>query len=282
MGTHKTAHHYDRLDRFYRHLWGEHVHHGLWDDPSWAPERAVRHLVHAVARDAHLQAGDQVVDIGCGYGAPARLWAGAYGAQVIGFTVSKAQATVARRRENKGAGPTPEIRLQNIRENTLPDASADAVVAVESLTHIDSPAWGLSEAARLLRPGGRLVACVWMAAPCVPPWAQRYLLDPIVEEGRLAALPTATTLHRWTTAAGLTVKRLDDRTADVRRTWSVVLTRLAWALLTDAETRRLLLDPTESERVFARTVPRIWCAHHLGILRYGWLVAQKPSTRPAR
>ena len=25
-----VARHYDQLDRFYRELWGEHVHHGFW------------------------------------------------------------------------------------------------------------------------------------------------------------------------------------------------------------------------------------------------------------
>ena len=276
MGASETARHYDRLDRFYRQLWGEHVHHGLWADPDWSPERAVRHLVERVAREARLTAGDRVVDIGCGYGAPARLWAEAYGVHVTGFTVSEAQAAFARRRAEGVDGPVPDIRLQDILDNSLPDASADAVVAVESLTHIDPPQSALQEAARLLRPGGRLVACVWMAAPTVSDWARRLLLDPIVEEGRLAGLPTPTTLQDWTTAAGLRVERLDDWTAQVRKTWTVVLRRLAWAVLTDAAARQLLLDPTESERVFARTVPRIWCAQHLGVLRYGCLVARKP------
>ena len=276
MGTSKAARHYDRLDRFYRRLWGEHVHHGLWADPDWSPERAVRHLVERVAGAARMTAGDRVVDIGCGYGAPARLWAEKYGARVTGFTVSKAQAAYAQSRADQGEGPTPDLRLQDFLDNSLPDAYADAVVAVESLTHIDPPQSVLREAARVLRPGGRLVACVWMAAPTVADWARRAFLDPIVEEGRLAGLPTPTMLQEWTTTAGLRIERLDDWTPQVRGTWTVVLRRLLWAVLTDAAARRLLLDPTESERVFARTVPRIWCAQHLGVLRYGCLVARKP------
>jgi tocopherol O-methyltransferase len=272
-----AARHYDRLDRFYRQLWGEHVHHGLWLDPNASPAQAVRRLVHEVARDAHLSAGDHVVDVGCGYGAPARLWAEAYGARVTGFTISEAQHAHAQRRIRECGAPAPDIRLQDIRQNELPSGAADAVVAVESLTHIDPSTAVLSEAERLLRPGGRLVACVWMADSNPPEWARRFFLDPIVAEGRLAGLPTASTLREWTAAAGLRVERLDDRTAQVRHTWTVVLRRVAWALLCDPRARRLLLDPTESERVFARTVPRIWLAQHLGVLRYGWLVARKPG-----
>ena len=174
MGASETARHYDRLDRFYRQLWGEHVHHGLWADPDWSPERAVRHLVERVAREARLTAGDRVVDIGCGYGAPARLWAEAYGVHVTGFTVSEAQAAFARRRAEGVDGPVPDIRLQDILDNSLPDASADAVVAVESLTHIDPPQSALQEAARLLRPGGRLVVLEFPPPPKGPfGWAFR-------------------------------------------------------------------------------------------------------------
>jgi len=268
-----AAPHYDRLDRFYRRLWGEHVHHGLWTDASMTPAQAVRHLVHRVARDAQIGAGTSVCDIGCGYGAPARLWAAEYEALVTGFTVSAAQEAYARRQSVDG--PSPTIRLQDFLTNDLPEASVDAAVAIESLTHMADPGRAVREAARVLRSGGRFVACVWMAAPSPPAWARRHLLDPICTEGRLSGLPTTTTLQRWARAAGLTVERLDDVTPLVRRTWTVVLRRFARALVTDPAVLRFLLDATESERVFARTLPRIWLAQHLGVLRYGWVVATR-------
>ncbi|MFB6248547.1 MAG: methyltransferase domain-containing protein [Salinibacter sp.] len=268
-----VAEHYDRLDRFYRQLWGEHVHHGLWTDPTATPDAAVRHLVHCVAADAGIGAGTDVYDIGCGYGAPARLWAAEYGASVTGYTVSPAQHAYAERQPVDG--PAPEYVLRDFLENERPDDSADAAVAIESLTHTGDPASAVREAARLLRPGGRFVACVWMAAPDSPAWARRFLLDPIREEGRLSELPAVPVVHRWATRAGLRVARLDDVTPFVRRTWSVVLRRVVRALGTDPALRQLLLDATESERVFARTLPRIWIAQHLGVLRYGWLVATK-------
>lgn len=269
----RVAGHYDRLDRFYRQLWGDHVHHGWWADPSFRPEEAVLHLVHRVGRAARMDEGTEVCDVGCGYGAPARVWANRYGARVTGFTVSEVQKAYAERQS--GAEPTPEYRCHDFLTNACADESMDAVVALESLTHLPDLQEGIRESARILRPGGRFVACVWMAAASVPAWAQRHLLGPICEEGRLTTLPTATQFHRWTTDAGLRVEQLDDATAFVRRTWSVVLRRFFGALLTDPTLFQTLLDASESERVFARTLPRIWLAQHLGVLRYGWLVARR-------
>jgi tocopherol O-methyltransferase len=114
-----------------------------------------------------------------------------------------------------------------------------------------------------------------MAAPSPPDWARHHLLDPICTEGRLSGLPTATAVRNWAEGAGLTVERLDDVTPLVRRTWTVVLRRFVRALVTDPAVLRFLLDATEAERVFARTLPRIWLAQHLGVLRYGWLVASR-------
>lgn len=273
-GSSSVSEHYDRLDHFYRQLWGEHVHHGLWTDPAFTAEEAVRHLVRAVAQDAQLEAGSRVCDVGCGYGAPARLWADEYGAEVTGFTVSAVQHTYAQQQSVNG--PTPEYRLQDFLSNDLPDGSMDAVVAIESLSHIRDQSQVFREAARVLRPDGRLVMCVWMASFSPPAWARRHLLNPICEEGRLSGLPPADALHHWARTAGFRVNRLDDLTPFVRRTWSVVIGRFLRALITDSTTLRTLLDSSMSERVFARTLLRIWIAQHVGVLRYGWLVATLP------
>lgn len=268
-----VAGHYDRLDPFYRRLWGDHVHHGFWADSAWPADRAVRHLVHRVARDAQLAGGARVCDVGSGYGAPARLFAEHYGAHVTAFTVSEAQHAYAEAQPVDG--PRPDYRLHDFRANDVPDASMDAAVAIESLSHIDGAAHVLREAARILRPGGRLVVCAWLSADDPPRWVRRWLLDPVREEGRLAHLPTATTLQTWTRDAGLAIERFDDVTRQVRRTWSVVIGRFLRALVTDPDVRRFLWDASEPDRVFARTVVRLWCAYRVGAMRYGWLVATR-------
>ena len=86
------AGHYDELDPFYRELWGKHVHHGLWKALDETSEKAAVNLVELVAEQGGIGTGDRVLDIGCGYGAPARLLAKKFGSCVTAITVSRATA----------------------------------------------------------------------------------------------------------------------------------------------------------------------------------------------
>ncbi len=117
----EVAAHYDDLDRFYREIWGEHVHHGLWASPQATPEEATRRLIAVVAEQAGLKAGDAVCDVGCGYGGTARVLAGEYGARVTALTVSQAQHCARR-------GPRPDRRQPDVSPARLAGERSDVGV----------------------------------------------------------------------------------------------------------------------------------------------------------
>lgn len=281
----QVARHYDELDRFYRALWGEHLHHGLWTTGSESPEEAAVALVDEVARRAGIGPGSRVCDVGSGYGAVARRLA-ALGSRVTGLTISEAQYRHAvSKGERFGAPghggdqviprPSPRFLLRDWMENGLDDAAFDAVVAIESLSHIRDPARALGEAYRVLRPGGRLVACVWLAAERPRAWERWHLLRPICDEGRLSVLPAASDYGRWIALAGFRRPELDDVSHRVARTWSVCARRLAGALPRPASLC-YLLDGRNSERAFALSVLRLFIAFRTGAMRYGIVTATRP------
>jgi len=274
--------HYGALDRFYREIWGEHVHHGLWAGGDETPAEAVEALVARVAEAAELgrRSQPEVCDVGAGYGATSRLLARRFGARCTAITLSPAQhAWGARRSEGAAsdpvAGPKPRHLLGDWLRNGLPDASFDAVIAIESLTHMADLGRALAEAYRVLRPGGRMVACVWLSDEAASRTARRWLLDPIVSEGRLAGLPSADEVGDALEGVGFSDVEHVDLSRSVRRTWSICIGRALRRVVSDREARSFLLDPAQPDRVFALTMVRIWLAYRTGAMRYGLFSAAR-------
>lgn len=273
----EVGRHYDQLDRFYREVWGEHVHHGLWRTGRETPEQATRALVEVVAARARLEPGMAVIDLGCGYGATSRLLARERGVRVTGFTVSSAQFWYAQgQAQSEAEEANPCLLLRDWLDNEVPNASQDAVIAIESIEHMADKAAVFREIARVLRPGGRLVVCAWTATSHPAFWQRRLLLDPIVREGRLASLDREDDYVRWMSEAGLPVTARDDVSPRVARTWTVCMRRFALGLVRRPAYARFLLDRRKDNRVFALTLPRIRLAYATGALRYVIYSAGKP------
>jgi tocopherol O-methyltransferase len=275
-----VAAHYDDLDHFYRELWGEHVHHGLWLSGRERPEEAVVQLVERVADRTGVARGDRVCDVGCGYGGTARLLARRYGAEVTALTISTAQFAYAQSRER--ATGDPEYRLADWSENGLPDGSFDVVLAIESSEHMTDKRRFFGEVARVLKPGGRFAVCAWLAAERPSRWETDHLLEPICREGRLTGMGTEGDYRALASEAGLEVSGFEDLSRQVRKTWSVCAGRAARGLASVPEYRRFLFRSGSPDRVFLMTLFRIWAAYRTGAMRYGLLSAVKPAARDSR
>lgn len=275
ISSRDVARHYDELDGFYRELWGEHVHHGLWLTGRESVEQAVRQLVDHVVREASIGPGSAVCDVGCGYGATARQLAAEHGAEVTAITVSAHQHRYAQAQASTEGSVT--YLLQDWLRNELPDETFDAVLFIESLAHMRDKPKALAEAYRVLRPGGRLVACTWLAADSVPGWARRYLLEPICQEGQLPGLPSAIDVRQKLETTGFASPSFDDLSDRVQKTWTVIIGRVLRGLLTRSDYRRYLLDRAQQNRRFALTPIRLWLGFRTGTFHYGLFTAQKPS-----
>lgn len=118
-------------------------------------ESTVRDHVDVVCGLAAVS-GRHVVDVGCGDGWLARALA-ARGAVVVGVECGAAPLVAARVEPRVGGERYVEGRGESL---PLPDSCADVVVYLNSLHHVppDRQADALDEAARVLRPGGSLVA----------------------------------------------------------------------------------------------------------------------------
>jgi tocopherol O-methyltransferase len=267
--AHDVSGHYDELDYAYRDIWGEHVHHGYWVTGRETPEEATEALVRLVADRLAVEPGQEVCDIGCGYGATAAWMAAHRQAKVTGFTISEAQARIA------SARPGLAIHCRDWLDNGLPDACFDRAYAIESSEHmVDKPRF-FAETARVLRPGGRLVICAWLATEQPTAWEIRHLLEPICREGRLPSMGSRSDYEKMAAEAGFSLLGYDDISRDVSRTWAICLRRTAARFFTDPALRRLVLSQTTRNRSFLLSLPRLLWALRSGAMRYGVFVWQK-------
>lgn len=101
--------------------------------------------------------GSRLLDVGCGSGAVIAT-ALTRGASVSAVDLSDAMAQQARRRF-----PACDVRVSDAIQLPFADASFDAVTFGFALHHMAQPHAALSEAHRVLRPGGAVALTVWAA-----------------------------------------------------------------------------------------------------------------------
>jgi tocopherol O-methyltransferase len=266
IGSADVAGHYNELDLFYREIWGEHLHHGLWTGGGEDPDQAVLQLVQLVAEKALITRGTQVCDIGCGYGAAARLLARQMGAFVTAVTVSESQHSYACEADPSG---NPNYLLCDWLKMELLPATFDAAFAIESSEHMPDKMAFFSRALDILKSGGRLVVCSWLAPEISGTSQRKWLLEPICREGRMPHLLNASELVATARHAGFRAIEYDDISNKVSRTWSIVISRFVRRLFSDPRYRDFLFHSGGQSRIFAATIFRIWLAYRTQSIRYG-------------
>jgi SAM-dependent methyltransferase len=126
---------------------------------EWAP---------IVVASASLEAGNHVLDVGCGTGVLAReaaLRVGSSGS-VSGVDANAGMLEVAAR-----LSPGIEWRQGMAESLPFPNKSFDAVVSQFSLMFFQDRRKGLQEMMRVLRPHGRLAVAVWDSLDSIPAYA---------------------------------------------------------------------------------------------------------------
>jgi len=191
---------------------GRWAHLGHWDgEPADAPgefARAQARLDAALLGMAALADGQRVLDVGCGFGATLEAVNRAHaGMQLTGVNIDPRQLALCRGLAPR-AGNAFDWREADACDLPFAEASFDRLLCVEAMFHFASRAAFLAEAARVLAPGGLLVASdIVLEAHVVP----REILE------GFGPWPEAAADHRsLAQRAGLACDALIDATAQTR------------------------------------------------------------------
>ena len=109
---------------------------------------------------AGFRSGESLVDLGCGRGELLAVAVAQGAASAIGVEYAESAVRLARQTlAAQGADERAQVLEADLRAVPLPDASADLVTLLDVVEHLspDELDAALAEAARLLRPGGRVL-----------------------------------------------------------------------------------------------------------------------------
>lgn len=271
---------------FYLEGWDpEHIHLGLFDGRRTSSYRrqptrvlrdrpaAIRRMTSLIVEPARISRTDLVVDAGCGVGGTSFYVAERYGCSVVGLNIDRPQLSIARQRAvERRLGDRVTFRVCDCaRELPFPDDSVDVIVNIESACHYRDRARFIAECARVLRPGGRLVAQDWMASEALGPRERRRYITPLEAAWFLWKLDSLSGYRVMLEAAGLRVRTAEAIGARVLA--NGYLMRLCYEVLRPMSTWRpptaVAHDDLERFRTFSEALLG-------GSLTIGRYVALKP------
>ncbi|HEX2207984.1 MAG TPA: methyltransferase domain-containing protein [Longimicrobium sp.] len=194
-------------DVLYRTTWGENLHLGLPRQPGDDQTDAAVHTTERMAGAVALHPGVSVLDLGCGYGGPARQLASRYGCRVTGLNLSRVELDEAVRRTREAGLEDRVTYVQgDFHELDFADASFDVVWSQDSLMYGADKPRILREAHRVLKPGGMLDVTDILASRDLPEHHRRRLYERV-------RTPEMWDIERYLTelmGIGFQVRRLED------------------------------------------------------------------------
>lgn len=106
-----------------------------------------------------LSSGKTLLDIACGSGGPALRIATKTGCSLVGIDLHEQAISTARALAQKqGLGDRAEFQVANASKHLpFPDAHFDAITCIDAINHLPERPRVLSDWARILKPGGRLL-----------------------------------------------------------------------------------------------------------------------------
>lgn len=213
---------YERSWFDYRFLWmnpkNRAIHFGYWGPGVTSHAESLVAMNALLADAAGVTPTSLVLDAGCGVGGSSFWLAEERGARSFGITPVRDQVERANRyiAERGGLEGRTVFAVADYRAAPTPSSTFDVVWAQESLCHAPDKQRFFDEAARVLRPGGRLVIAEYLRAARPLDDRNEALLTRWLSGWAIPDLLTADEMRDGLAAAGFVDVDIRDLTAEVR------------------------------------------------------------------
>ena len=263
---------YDSRDAgaFYSQIWGgDDIHLGLYATPDEPIADASHRTMERMAEKIRQDTIHDVVDLGSGYCGAARFLTTRFSSDVLAVNLSSEQnrrASVL----NQQAGVADRITVVDASYNDVPaaDAVTELVWSQDAFLHAPRRDVPISEAARILKPGGEFLFTDPMAADGV----SASELSGVLERLNLSSLASPSEYQRLADDAGLEFIEFEDHSQMLPIHYGRVLEE------TQAHADELLKTASQEYLDAMMTGLQHWVdAGNRGLLSWGIFHFRKPT-----
>jgi sarcosine/dimethylglycine N-methyltransferase len=173
-------------DNFYATIWGgEDIHVGTYEHEDDSIFEASRRTVKKILSMLTLNESSHVLDVGSGYGGPARYLVKTTGCKVDCLNISEVQiARTLRLNQQHGMADRIQVIEGSFEEMPIENSKYDVVMSQDAILHSGNRHKVLEEIARVLKPGGEFIFTDPMQSDDCPPG----VLAPVLERIHLASM----------------------------------------------------------------------------------------------
>lgn len=131
------------------------LHFGFWNKNTRTPKQALLNEHLFLQKFSNITKEDNVIDIGCGYGATAIWLAKNIGCKVTGITLGTKQIAAANKlAQLEGVEQLTKFFEMDFHRMSFPDKTFSKAIAIESICHSNNKSQALKECSRVIKQGG--------------------------------------------------------------------------------------------------------------------------------
>ncbi|WP_207493266.1 methyltransferase domain-containing protein [Aridibaculum aurantiacum] len=195
------------------------LHFGYYDEKATNHKQAIVRANEVLAEFAGIQKGARIVDAGCGLGHSSEWLAKNLDATVTGISIVEKQVATIHQRLAKHPVPKVDFVVADYLEMPFEDNSLDVVWAFESVCHAASKQEFYKEAARVLKPGGKVVMAEYTRTSRPMETDKEQLLHQVFDPWAIPDLDTIQEHQQHALATGFSSFNCKDITPHVMKSY---------------------------------------------------------------